>query len=1276
MKLVQWHTPPPQLEPKFKEYTRIQLAAPYAQATPKLRQRLDEFVAFLTKKDYVPEQSFTELTYRYRQQYNGEEPPLFMSYVTLFVRVATVEELQRAVSAGWTWDRIIPNEFGPDCNGIPGKIWTLHSYAENVQNFRLPVRDPSHNYGITQINALFGDSLQTVSETHACCGKELSHPGCWTGTTKYELVPYDMAPSFGDNVWPYVVRQDWNSVRLLWEREPRKGSMWLHEAKYDEWDRRIRVGKASLSDAIVEVLQIERATNGADLNPMKKLQPLDRATLDSLLALQNAWNSVQCKDTYDLFNLDEGNRIFARRLSLFNTTQANRTYDAEFYEIDVVQQAHPQAPAQMFDAYRTFVQQQQTLDERLAAVPAELQRLPQFEPLRKTRVIGDPVLRAYINDVIIGRKSFDATAIPAFADTISNYTKMRVNAFLNLQDANVAIPAQFEGLRRSEGLSRYPQDLRNQYLIYALLGDAATDEDLRAVQEADAKQLQYVQAEKARLMEPTLVDVDETRIQLQEIGNNDYISTFDARVQTMKDARDNGTYAEFIAAQNKVEESILNASEVYADFKSTRESLTAQVRALQQQKQVLLQERRGVSMPEIPETPDNLEGVRDALQEQIDRLKVIPTDAQIAMVVNFLRNDEQAPQEWIDRASRAKTVEELDEIEKHFILLPTLFIKRIRIWQSDWPEDSQFGDKRFDIFFELVQNEKLADARRIYGELKVRYEELLEAFLNDALQQAFQLRSEASEYVQSKYVDDFEATYTALLQANRYRPAKDFLQRLVDFHKQIVDQTVKKADKHELIVDIDNQNDTQVYEWIRNSASSIVTQRSFIQVAKQFENVRDFTKELTERLERLEQSGYTDEELKDLWRVRNRPKLTTQDVKDAKAEFDRLAAKLPQLFPIEPAMQPPVEYSWRNFQSFCNSIPESSGSSELDDLLREYCKVLLPRDRKDEPINADDYRTCWKLFVAAVIQFPGKQVEFLTAALKANVRGILPENHRDVYVSIEKLIEDGACFNLVPEYGVVWNFKGKALLDDKQKNYKEIIKQFLSQTLDAEYQAYGNFIEFAQTLRDSNYATKYDRYLKGESDACNDEFIEVLQNIEDKTMVEVNAEDYSSFTRCLDRLDNTWTFIWLYQKDAEIRAAKKEELVAIDVMQPKNMTQEQLQDYVSAFALKIEDSANKRRFPQLYELMLNITGYDGPTRACYVEFAEYLKIAEGKYRDEIPDTKDVEKCLFNALYEEISKNLQNADRLEEILNRLASRGGSVRRTVFNNVLELFKDALN
>ena len=122
MSLVQWHTLPPRNLPEYEEYTKISLDATYKEATPKLRERLDEFVEFLTNRRFCPNESFTELSYRYRDLYGSR--PEYLNKVAIFVRVASIQELQAQVSAGWTWDRIIPYDAGPDCLGHPAKVWT------------------------------------------------------------------------------------------------------------------------------------------------------------------------------------------------------------------------------------------------------------------------------------------------------------------------------------------------------------------------------------------------------------------------------------------------------------------------------------------------------------------------------------------------------------------------------------------------------------------------------------------------------------------------------------------------------------------------------------------------------------------------------------------------------------------------------------------------------------------------------------------------------------------------------------------------------------------------------------------------------------------------------------------------------------------------------------------------------------------------------------------------------------------------------------------------
>lgn len=310
MDLAQWHTQPYNFpEPKVE---RIKLNAPYHKASSALQTRLDEFVTYLSDRGFQPMDSLTDLCYRYRRIYG--KYPQYLGPIEIFVRVASIDELQEQVGPGWSWDRVTVDSIGRDCLGHPAYTW-----APYVTNHVLPKRDPSHNYGITDLNRIIYQTLTTVSSTYSCCGKELDHPGCWMGPTKYERVLYDVAPSFSNGrVWDLIVADDWAQVEALWRDEPpQKGTIWLHKEFYDDLHAKILEAKPRVTGEIVRVLKECREEKLAQDDPKRvPLNPWGKFDLDALYTLrqildwQAAYNKIQCSgDSYDLFALNVGETL-------------------------------------------------------------------------------------------------------------------------------------------------------------------------------------------------------------------------------------------------------------------------------------------------------------------------------------------------------------------------------------------------------------------------------------------------------------------------------------------------------------------------------------------------------------------------------------------------------------------------------------------------------------------------------------------------------------------------------------------------------------------------------------------------------------------------------------------------------------------------------------------------------------------------------------------------------------------------------------------------------
>lgn len=263
--------------------------ARYDDASKALQKRLEEFSGTLIGYEHLLPLTMTEMVHRYMDEHDMNHPPSTWSRSYLFVRVATIGELRSQVRGNWQWDRIDRPAYPQiDCRGRKEYHWK--------NEYQFPP-DPTHNYGIDE------------NARYACCGRPLDHPGCWMGKEKYKLVLYDMAPGFGEKVWPLVRQRKWDKVEELWLVAPQQGTMWLFFDKHKEWHNQIVEGKIGLVDAIVSVLkkeyELRTHQSQSKIDPLGRMEALDRLSLLRLLGIQATYNKIQCvSNDYDLFRTD------------------------------------------------------------------------------------------------------------------------------------------------------------------------------------------------------------------------------------------------------------------------------------------------------------------------------------------------------------------------------------------------------------------------------------------------------------------------------------------------------------------------------------------------------------------------------------------------------------------------------------------------------------------------------------------------------------------------------------------------------------------------------------------------------------------------------------------------------------------------------------------------------------------------------------------------------------------------------------------------------------
>jgi len=1159
--LIRWHTREP--EKSGPSVTKITLDSNYKYANVELRARLDEFVTFLEDKQVVLPQTFTELCYRFKDMYG--EYPKFLSPTAVFVRVATIEELRKQVRTGWTWDRIIPYDAGPDCRGRPAHIWTPHKY-DGTQNFRLGKRDPSHNWGITQINQIVHQTLTTISERYACCGKELGHPGCWiapAGSPMGQLVPYDLAPNFGRDVWALVKNEDWNAVEMLWDEEPRVGTMWLYEKQHKEWDRRIRKGKATLKDAIINALDAERQLREVDpvspINPMDKLDALDKATLNQILELQARYNKAQCgaKD-YDLFRVDIGNKVLVNlgpKFILFRST-ANTTWAKEIEEIMEV--------AREIDLtdYANFAADMNRFVVEVSNISENLQKLPQFEPL--TRIpVGNKEFRTHVNQVITGVVPYDPSKVP----TLDPAILARAIAFTNYRKSNLMGEdvGNYKGIRQSIG---YPnigpntQAAYDQFIIVRKLikENAATPLDIAALQEASDRVLERVKKIKQPGMDWAIRKMEELREENLSKWPNNTPPVLDIPeiIGKLSDLFNDGTLVDFQAAIETLREQFTEIDRLYRAAVLELETIKQEgILFLEQNREELQKPRPDVDTDvfnKLKKTIETQTKTEDA-RELVDEVK------------NF-----------VGRILRIPTNE------------PQFMIDEVREWEADWPVDIPI-DLRFAQFY-------ASPTQELYDALKTRYR-----FVVDDAIQAFRIEADRlAKDVSGRSrgigkLSEFDAAYNSLFEATKWKDARDLMGAMKLLAADIRD-TIPTDEQISLFIQMvqDEPMLPIVYSKIVDEANDTVETKDDLQNLRElFIQQKIWTRDMKYELTQLIQAGYEDSDLTKLNDiVYNRPRAES-DLDDFKAA----KAFLPALFPLAPNMKRPKSITYFNMVRFFKSIPRTP--LPLDSTLKLYKDKLLFKKLGDID-NFEDYTKCWKAFIEALLLFPGKRIDDLNCFLMTdNCGDDISPNYQQVYDAIAKLkrlecllIEPKRpIFEEFPEEDNVWIFNDLALLRAKDPNFQEIVETFNIQVQEEKYSGYLRFMAFAKRLRESKYSQKYLRVLKQEAPGCNAAILEMLNKMEGMKLDDIEENfNFDDVEQCLTILERTWTFAWDIQPIVDVyRTLDEGQLISV-------------RNLLSAERAKLD------QYPNLMKFIILLTDTTNPE--CLRSLVEFLKTSNGK----------------------------------------------------------------
>jgi hypothetical protein len=286
--LYRWHTVQPEREIHRTPEPIVYNDDDILWKNPQHRERLNRFIGHLKAQRFRPDDTAKELANKYYIMYE-EKPRQEDGLVALFVKTATWGELFGCSYGfdGWQ-DQPTTNDALLDCKGRSFEIFDnmyRGDYGAGVGG-----RDPYNNWGLIQ-QASKRDSSIIAREVWVCCGLPREHPGCWIGTEQHKIVPYDICPGFGNEVWRHVANGDRENITKLWNTPPRQGTMWKDVPKYDEIHKQILFYKNALTNSIINSL-IALSEDDGWLGLILTDEIED--DLKQLINLQNEYNEIQC----------------------------------------------------------------------------------------------------------------------------------------------------------------------------------------------------------------------------------------------------------------------------------------------------------------------------------------------------------------------------------------------------------------------------------------------------------------------------------------------------------------------------------------------------------------------------------------------------------------------------------------------------------------------------------------------------------------------------------------------------------------------------------------------------------------------------------------------------------------------------------------------------------------------------------------------------------------------------------------------------------------------
>lgn len=316
--LVYWHTPSPLYVPikKYKGF-RYENVNPneVAFGTGKPYQEyLQLLIRYLKKKQFL----LTDYTYKELQDRIPKDTPIPDNKNELFVHVATWGEIWSvAARAQFTWDDdTLSNPQGPDCQGRIPEVYNAKYF-----NFSGKYKDPVHNYGIIKENlGLMGIDGAPLPPrvTWACCGLDEKSKGCWYGTD-YQMIPYDVAPGFGDTIWEeYYKTPNDNTISVKWNKNIQKGTMWIPWEYYEKLDKQITEQKPKMLPLVQKMFreQFDKMNKSSGNHYLDLFEELSQNELDdwnSFVGLILKYNKIQCgSSSLDLLRVSFGQMIWTK----------------------------------------------------------------------------------------------------------------------------------------------------------------------------------------------------------------------------------------------------------------------------------------------------------------------------------------------------------------------------------------------------------------------------------------------------------------------------------------------------------------------------------------------------------------------------------------------------------------------------------------------------------------------------------------------------------------------------------------------------------------------------------------------------------------------------------------------------------------------------------------------------------------------------------------------------------------------------------------------------